>query len=37
MGKVYMNSKMVRSEGMGSNRECNMCGKIYWKLYKVLS
>jgi hypothetical protein len=37
MGKVYMSSKMVRSEGLGLNRECNVSGKIYWKLYKVIS
>jgi hypothetical protein len=29
MGKVYMSSKMVRSEGLGLNREFNMSGKIY--------
>jgi hypothetical protein len=29
MGKVYMTSKMVRSEGLGLNREGNMSGKIY--------
>jgi hypothetical protein len=32
-----MSSKMVRSEGLGLSRECNVSGKIYWKLYKVLS
>jgi hypothetical protein len=29
MGKVYKSNKMVRSEGLGLNRECNMSGKIY--------
>jgi hypothetical protein len=29
MGKVYMSSKMMRSEGLGLNPECNMSGKIY--------
>jgi hypothetical protein len=29
MGKVYKSNKMVRSEGMGLNPECNMGGKIY--------
>jgi hypothetical protein len=25
----YKSNKMVRSEGLGSNPECNMSGKIY--------
>jgi hypothetical protein len=29
MGKVYKSNKMVRSEGLGLNRKCNMSGKIY--------
>jgi hypothetical protein len=29
MGKVYKSNKMVRSEGLGLNPECNMSGKIY--------
>ena len=32
MGTVY-----VRSEGLRWERECNMCGKKYSKLYTVLS
>jgi len=37
MGKVYMSSKVVRSKGLGWKREYSICGKIYWKLYAVLS
>ena len=37
MRKVYISSKVVRSEGLGWKREYNMCGKKYWKLYTVLS
>jgi hypothetical protein len=29
VGKVYKSNKMVRSEGLGLNPECNMSGKIY--------
>jgi len=29
MGKVYMSSKVVRSEGLGWKHEYNMCGKKY--------
>jgi hypothetical protein len=29
MGKVYKSNKMVRIEGLDSNPECNMSGKIY--------
>jgi hypothetical protein len=29
MVKVYKNNKMVRSEGLVLNPECNMSGKIY--------
>jgi hypothetical protein len=29
MAKVYKSNKMVRSEGLGLNPECNMSGKIY--------
>ena len=37
MGKVYMSSKVVRSEGLGWKREYSMCGEKYWKLCTVLS
>ena len=37
MGKVYMCSKMARSEGMMLKRKCNIRGKIYCTLYTVLS
>ena len=36
MGKVYVGSKVVRSEGLGLKGEYSMCGKKYWKLYTVL-
>jgi len=29
MGKVYMSSKVVRSEGLGWKHEYSMCGKKY--------
>jgi len=29
MGKVYMSSKVVRSERLGWKRDYNMCGKKY--------
>jgi len=36
MGKVYLSSKVVRSERLGWKREYNMCGEKYYKLYTVL-
>ena len=29
MGRVYMGSKVVRGEGLGSKRVCKMCGEKY--------
>ena len=29
MGKVYMSSKVVRSEGLGLKREYSLCGEKY--------
>jgi len=29
MGKIYMSGKVVKSEGLGLKRECNMCEKKY--------
>ena len=29
MGKVYVSSKVVRSDGLGWKREYNMCGEKY--------
>ena len=37
MGKVYMTSKVVRSEGLGWKREYSMYGEKFLKLYTVLS
>jgi len=37
MGKVDMSCKVVRSEGMGLKCDCNLCGKIYYKLHTTLS
>jgi hypothetical protein len=37
MGKFYMSSKVVRSEGLGLKRECKLCGKIYYKPHTMLS
>ena len=36
-GKIFMSSKVVRSEGLGCKREYSVCGEKYWELYTVLS